>query len=79
LWIDEVSKFPSNRLLEYEPFPLVASHQTFDASGIPETLVNFTNPFLVRVRAPGMQTFQAQVTLVDGEYFQISVEFTPTS
>ena len=79
LWIDEVARVPSNRVLEYEPFPLVASHQTFDKSGIPETLVSFVNPFLVRVRAPGMQTFQVEVTLVEGEFSQVSVEFVPTS
>lgn len=77
LWIDEVSPVPASRVLEYEPFPLVASHQIFDDYGIPKTLVNFTNPFLVRVHAPGMQTYEVEVTLEADKYSRVSVEFVP--
>lgn len=78
LWIQEVSPGTSGRVLSYGPFPIYADTWILDASGIPLKLVNFLNPFLVRVHAPGMETFEVEVTLVDGKYIEVPVTFSPT-
>jgi hypothetical protein len=39
--------------------------------------VTFLNPFLVRVHAARMQTFEQEIVLKEGEYTQVPVTFTP--
>lgn len=79
LWIREMEPAPVQRVLEFGPFPLNPPAQTItvDTEGNQEALVTFTNPFLVRVKASGMQPFEQEVTLVEGEYISVSVEFIP--
>ena len=78
LWIQEVDPGLSGNVLAYGPFPLAKNTTILDASGIPLELVNFLNPFLVRVHAPGMEAFEVEVTLEDGKYTNVPVEFVPT-
>lgn len=78
LWIQEVDPGTSGSVLAYGPFPVVSDTRILDASGIPLKLVSFVNPFLVRVRAPGMTTFEVEVTLEDGKYIDVPITFVPT-
>jgi hypothetical protein len=79
LWIKELEPAPTTRVLTYSPFPLITQTWLIDIIGDPIALVTFKNPFLVRVQAPGMKTFEFEMTLVDGQFTDIPVEFVPAS
>jgi hypothetical protein len=77
LWIHEMEPAPATRTLAFGPFPEALNTTLFDEQGLPQTLVVFENPFLVRVEAPGMEVFEREITLRTGEFSDVNVTFTP--
>lgn len=77
LWIEEPGALPEEGILEYGPFPLAAEWRILDVSGAPVETVPFTNPYLVRIVAPGRTPFEQAVTLVDREFTTIRVRLEP--
>jgi hypothetical protein len=59
LWLKRYEPAPVSRTLTLSRFPLVGETQ----AGTPLKQVAFLNPFLVRVDAPGMERFEAEVSL----------------
>ena len=73
LWSRELTSAPSSGELEVSPFPLeidLGAEPTVDR-------IQFRNPYLVRVHASGMQTFEQQVTLVEGAFTEVNISFAP--
>ena len=77
LWIEEEVSVPGDRVLAFGPFPEVAETKLLDDQGRVVATVPFMNPFLVRVHAPGMETFETEVSFTARTYSEVTVTFTP--
>jgi len=59
----------------FGPFPILGKTETVFEEQLRQ--VGFLSPFTVRVHADGMETFEQQVTLTEGDYTDVTVTFTP--
>lgn len=79
LWIEELGPGSAVSGLSFGPFPDAAQTWRLDPTGQPQSLVNFVNPFLVRVHASGMKTFEEEIVLVEGFYTEVAVDLVPVA
>lgn len=77
LLIEEVDASSSTGLVELSPIPVLFQTVTVGFFGEILTSVTFENPFLVRVRAGGYQSFEAEVRLTEGRYTEVEVTLEP--
>jgi hypothetical protein len=75
IWLKRYEPAPSSRTVTVTGFPTVGETQ----GGTPLKQIAFLNPFLVRVDAPGMERFEAEVSLVAGAVSRVRVPLTPVA
>ena len=73
LWSRELPAGSFDRTASFGPFLPIGHTETFFQEQVRQ--VGFENPFLVRVLAPGMQTFEREITLLEGKYADVHVVF----
>jgi hypothetical protein len=75
LWSEDLSPADVAAPWSIGPFDTLGKTWAFTEELLHE--VNFVNPFLVRVHATGMRTFEQEITLDAGAYTKVSVKFVP--
>jgi hypothetical protein len=80
IWSRRIAPDQTGRMLEFSPFPEFFQKdwiRPIEGGGCASERYSFGSPYILRVRAPGMKTFEGIVNFVQFKFTEASVEFAP--